>query len=118
MQLNRLIPKDRLKLLEENKTFTSAYTKDIAKLGGQIHNLLMMIHWGEGDEADDLPKSQRQSDILVDPSAQADEEDNDHIKGVQDMILSIFQTGIVTNQKYADNYLKLFQDMKKIPEAQ
>ena len=48
MQLNRLLPIEKLKELEEAKIFTSEYTKLMTtKVTGDMQNLLMMIHWGE-----------------------------------------------------------------------
>jgi len=48
MQLNRLLPIEKLKELEEAKIFTSAYTKLMTtKVTGDMQRLLLMIHWGE-----------------------------------------------------------------------
>ena len=51
MQLHRLIPKSKLKELEEASIFTSHYTRSIQlkKITGEVQRLLMLIYWDEGE---------------------------------------------------------------------
>ena len=60
MQLHRLIPKSKLKELEEASVFTSHYTKSIkSKITGEVQRLLMLIYWDEGEsEQDKLPEKE------------------------------------------------------------